>query len=217
MTQRPLPPSASVAEPREGDRLFAPSAARNAGPIAELLADVAPTRGRALEIASGTGQHVVTFAARLPGLTWQPTEPDAARRASIDAHARDAGRANILAARPLDACTPGWAAAHGGQHLIVLCNLLHLVPMDEALALLDEVPLALAPGGRFVVYGPFRRAGRLTSDGDARFDAELRAADPRIGYKEIDAVRDRLAASGLTLVEIREMPANNLALVAKRP
>ena len=81
MTKPPI--RHSQADPGLGARLVAPSAARNLDPLCALLEQFAPSRGRALEIASGTGQHVAGFAARLPGLHWQPSDPDAARRASM--------------------------------------------------------------------------------------------------------------------------------------
>lgn len=207
----------SLALPAEGDKLFAPSAERNTGPLCDLLDQVAPSEGRALEIASGTGQHVVAFAARLPGLTWQPTEPDAARRASIAAYVTESGLANIAPPIALDATAPGWGAAHAGQALIFLANLLHLIPMPRAETLIAEAARALAPKGRLVIYGPFMRAGELTSEGDRRFHAALAAEDPSIGYKDDFDVMDLMQGSGLDMVQVIEMPANNLALVAEKP
>lgn len=110
-----LPPTASVANPAGGEKLSAPSALRNRDAIAALLAEVAPapslssvqSSGQALELASGTGEHVIRFAAALPDLMWHPTDPAADRRASIDAHVAQAGLGNIAPARDLDACTPG--------------------------------------------------------------------------------------------------------------
>lgn len=217
MTKRDLPAElASVTEPDGDARLSAPSAERNAGPLTDLLRDHVPTEGRALEMASGTGQHVLAFARAFPGITWQPTEIAPERRASIDAWTATETLPNILPARALDAAKPGWAADHGGQDLIVLVNLLHLISTPEAQAIIAETGKALAPGGRFVLYGPFLRNGETTSDGDARFHASLRAADPEVGYKDDFDIVDWLHAAGLTLVEVVEMPANNLAFVSER-
>lgn len=212
-----LPDSASVAHPAADGRMFAPSAARNAADIAAVVADHAPRRGTALEIASGTGEHAVVFARAVPELEWQPSDIDAARRASIDAHAAAAGVPNLRAAIPLDATAPGWGAAHAGQNLIVLVNLLHLISTAEAKTLIAEVAHALAPGGRCVLYGPFLRDGETTSDGDRTFHAALRAQDPEIGYKDDWDVIDWLHGSWLELVQVIEMPANNLCFVARRP
>ncbi|KUJ76201.1 methyltransferase [Ruegeria marisrubri] len=215
MSKRKLPPTASVAEPAEGARLFAPSAARNTGPLCDLLEQVAPAGGKALELASGTGQHVAAFAQRLPGLEWQPTEIDAERRASIDDYAK--GLSNVAPALALDATERGWADRHGGQDLVVLINLLHLISLPEAETIIAEAARALAPGGRFVLYGPFMRAGELTSEGDAGFHATLTAQDPEIGYKDDFDTIDMMQDAGLELVEVVEMPANNLALIAEKP
>ena len=212
-----LPDTASVAHPSEDGRMFAPSAARNAADIATLVADHAPASGRALEIASGTGEHAVTFARAMPGLDWQPTDIDSARRASVDAHAAVAGLPNLRPAIPLDATTPGWGARHAGQDLIVLVNLLHLISEAEAKTLIAEVTQALAPGGHFILYGPFLRDGETTSEGDTAFHGSLRAQDPDIGYKDDWDVIDWLHTNWLELIQVVEMPANNLAFVARRP
>ncbi len=197
-------------------RLSAPSALRNRDLIAAELVRLAPEQGRALELASGTGEHVVRFAAALPGLTWQPTEPDAARRASIAAWTQEAGLPNVRPPLPLDAVRAGWAAEHGPADLVVLVNLLHLISTPEAETLLTEVALALAPGGIFTLYGPFLRDGEATSEGDAAFHASLRAQDPAIGYKDVIWTCATLVGAGLAHVETVAMPANNLLLVFER-
>lgn len=156
---RELPKTASIAHAGEGAKLVAPSAGRNAGDICTMLSQFAPKSGNALEIASGTGQHSIAFAEKFPNLNWQPTEIDSERRASINAYARDSNLGNIARALPLDACTPGWAAQYSGQSLIIVINLLHLISTLEANTLITEAALALAPAGRFVIYGPFMRGG----------------------------------------------------------
>ncbi|WP_435661609.1 DUF938 domain-containing protein [Leisingera caerulea] len=216
MPVRSVPGASSVAAPEDG-KLFAPAAARNCDVLCDLLAEVAPATGRALELASGTGQHAVAYAARLPGLAWQPSEVEEVRLDSIRAYAGESGLRNILPPVQLDATTPGWGAAHPGQDLIVLVNLLHLISEDEARALIREAAAALAPGGRFVLYGPFLRGGELTSDGDRAFHAALCAHDPEIGYKDDFDVIDWLHGAGLELLHAVEMPANNLALIAENP
>ena len=216
MPIRSVPGTASVAVPK-GGKLFAPSAANNAAPLCDLLEQVAPKQGYALEIASGTGQHVVGYANRLPGLTWQPTEVAPERRASIDAYANEAGLGNILTARELDATSPGWGSKLGRQQdLIMLSNLLHLISEDEARTLITEAASALAPDGQLVIYGPFMRDATLTSKGDTAFHASLAANDPETGYKDDVETINWLQSAGLDLVKSVEMPANNLALVSKK-
>ncbi len=212
-----LPDTASVAQAREGGKLCAPSALRNIGPICDLVGEHAPDGGTALEIASGTGQHIAALAKRFPALTWQPTDIDAARLASIDAWVGDAGLCNVAPAMALDACAPGWAAAQGGNALILCVNLLHLISESETLVLITEAARALAPGGLLILYGPFLRDGETTSDGDAKFHASLIKQDPEIGYKDDFDVIEWLHAAWLELVQVVEMPANNLSFVARKP
>ena len=198
--------------PAEGGLLHAPSAARNLAPILDVLLPALPHAGRVLELASGTGQHVAAMAAHRADLTFQPTEPDADRRAAIDARCRTLE--NVGPARALDACAPGWGAELAIE-AVVLVNLLHLISDAEVAVLLDEVAQAVAPGGLFALYGPFLRGGQAVSEGDAAFHLSLQAQDPAIGYKEIEVVETVLSALGFA-VDRREMPANNLMLLARK-
>lgn len=215
--RRQLPPSASVAQSAEDGRLFAPAAERNAQAIAAALTRHAPKEGRALEIASGTGQHAVHLATALPGLDWYPSEIDPERRTSIDAYARAAALPNLHAAMALDATAPRWAATSERYDLILVVNLLHLISRAETLVLLSQARVALSPGGLLALYGPFLRGGRTTSEGDARFHASLRASDPEIGYKDADDLRGWLTERRLDIVSVEDMPANNLFFFARAP
>lgn len=212
-----LPDTASIALPGKDGRLHAPSAERNMGYICDLVKDHAPQKGRALEIASGTGQHVARLARALPDLDWQPSDIDAARRVSIDTWAQVGALSNIAGAIELDATSPGWAKAQPDWDLILVINLLHLVSEPEARVLISQAAQALNPEGRIIVYGPFLRDGETTSEGDARFHKSLQAQDLEIGYKSDWDVIDWLHESFLELIEVVEMPANNLAFVATRP
>ncbi len=196
----------SGAEVSADGRRHAPSAERNAGPILAVLRRVIGPGARVLELASGTGQHAAAFAPALRA-DWQPSDVEAGNFASITAWSGGVARPPVR----LDACLPGWGRAEWDAVLAV--NLLHLVPVEGARVLLAEAARALRPGGRLCLYGPFLRGGRATSDGDATFDASLRAQDPRLGYKDLGWVMAALGAEGLG-VEVVPMPANNLMLIA---
>lgn len=210
-----LPTSASVATAVEGAKLSAPSALRNLPVILDLILTHAPAQGRALEIASGTGQHITALAERFPNIDWFPTEISPERIASIDAYAAEAALPNLRPAQMLDAAQVGWSAQHAACNLVYLGNLLHLIPQSAAQTILTEAAQTLAPSGTAIFYGPFMRNGLLTSEGDARFDAQLREADSAIGYKDDQWVQDILTRSGLT-VTVEPMPANNIAFIARR-
>lgn len=215
MSVRPTPASASIAAPIEGVKLHAPSAERNCDDILALIQSIVPLDGDALEIASGTGQHITAFAAATPHIQWHPTDVDAKRLTSIAAYARDLGLANVATPVFLDATQKGWSETATPKNLIFLVNLLHLISTDECCTLISEAAKTLTPDGTLMLYGPFKRSGVLTSDGDARFDADLRTSDPDIGYKDDLDIDTMLRDAGLTRIDVKQMPANNLAFVAR--
>ncbi|HHB80419.1 MAG TPA: DUF938 domain-containing protein [Aliiroseovarius sp.] len=191
-------------------RLSAPSALRNVGPISRALAQIAPQAGVALEIASGTGQHVVAYARAFPNVTWQPTDIAPERLASIDAWVAAEGLGNIRPARGLDASTPDWDA--GRYDLVLMSNLFHLISAQAAGNVIAGAARALNPGGRLFIYGPFREAGAFRSQGDADFHANIIAAQPDCGYKSVEWMQETALARGLNATGRIEMPANNVAL-----
>lgn len=199
-------PDSGAATGADGRR-HAPSAARNAAPILDVLRRVVRPGDRVLEIASGTGQHAAEFAPAL-GADWQPTDVVEAHFASILAWTGGATRPPLR----LDACALGWARP-GDFDVVLVVNLLHLVPEAGAAVLIEEAARTLPPGGRLVIYGPFLRDGVATSPGDAAFDADLRAQDPSIGYKDLAWVLSSMQGAGLR-PGVEPMPANNLAIIA---
>ena len=211
-----LPDTASVAQARENGKLHAPSAARNVDAITDVIRDFIPATGKALEIASGTGEHIVRFAAAFPDVTWQATDVDPDRLTSIAAWRAEANLPNIAAPILLDATTSGWASAHAGQDLIILANLLHLISAAEAATVIAESVKALKPAGVFMIYGPFLRGTEFASDGDRRFHESLSTQDPEIGYKSFEWVQTLHEDAGLTIENPISMPANNLILVARK-
>ncbi len=212
-----VPANVAYALELQDGRLFVDSATRNVAPIAAVIDDFAPDHGVALEIASGTGQHVVEFAGLRDKLIWQPTDANPDRLPSIDLWIDESERKNIRPAKLLDASEPGWSRGMGPYSLIVIVNLLHLVSIAEAQTILSESAKALQHGGVIVIYGPFLRDNRATSEGDWMFDAELQSADPDIGYKDDGAVIDWLNENGLLVEAPISMPANNLCFVATKP
>jgi SAM-dependent methyltransferase len=195
-------------------RLYAPATARNRDPILAVLERSLPARGLVLEVASGTGEHAVHFAARLSALVFQPSDPDAAARASIDRWVAAAGLGNVRPALDLDAAAGGWPVDEADA---VLCiNMIHIAPWRAAAGLVRNAARILPPGGILFLYGPYKRSGRHTAPSNAAFDASLRAADPRWGVRDLEAVAALAAASGFSAPVIEEMPANNLSLVFRR-
>ena len=190
-------------------RLFAPAAMRNREPLLAVLRGLLPRQGLVLEVASGSGEHCAHFAAGLPGLDFQPSDPDSAHRASIDAWC--AGLPNVRPALALDVCAP-WPAV---QAAAVLCiNMIHIAPWAATLGLLRGAATVLPAGAPLILYGPYRRAGIPTAPSNEEFDASLRARDPQWGLRSLEAVAS--AAEGFGAPEVIDMPANNLTVALSR-
>ena len=192
-------------------RLFSAAAERNRDPILAVLQPVLAGCRRVLEVASGTGEHVVHFARAMPDVEFQPTDQDAAARASVESWVAEAGLANVLAALPLDAAAPPWAV---GQVDAVLCiNMVHISPWACTTGLMRGAAWVLPAGGVLFLYGPFRRDGQHTAPSNAVFDESLRSRDPAWGVRDLEAVAEEAGRAGFGPPEVRQMPANNLAVV----
>jgi Protein of unknown function (DUF938) len=195
----------------------APATARNREHILDVLARALPPSGVVLEIASGSGEHAAFFAARMPGLTWQPSDADADARASVEAYRAESGLANLLAPLTIDARSDvaSWGIAHA--EAIVCVNMIHIAPWASCEGLMRGAAHLLGEGGVLYLYGPFKRDGRHTAPSNESFDLGLRARDPSWGVRDLADVTREAAANGLAFVEVVEMPANNLSVVFVRP
>jgi Protein of unknown function (DUF938) len=193
------------------DRRSSPSAARNRDPILAVLRRVLPAEGLVLEIAGGTGEHAVHFAAALRGVEWQPTDPDEVSRRSIAAWRAEAGLPNLRAPLALDVTQTDWPIERADA--IVCINMLHISPLAATMGLMTGAGRLLPAGAPLVVYGPFRQAGVPTAPSNEAFDESLRARNPDWGLRELEAVEAEAAGQGLRLERVFEMPANNLTLV----
>ena len=198
------------------NRLSSASSQRNRGPILEVLSRVLPSAGRALEIASGSGEHAVFFARALPGVSWQPSDLDPDARASIAAWIEYEGLANVSAPREVDVMRAGWATAVGAVDAVYCANMIHISPWECCLGLLDGAGVLLGSGAPLVLYGPYMRGGLHTAPSNAAFDADLRRRDPRWWIRDLDVVAREAGARGFELAEVVQMPANNLAVVFRK-
>jgi SAM-dependent methyltransferase len=167
-----------------------------------------------LEIASGSGEHVVHFAAALPGVKFQPTDPHEPSRASIDAWAAEHGLANVRPALALDVTAPTWPVAEADA--VVCINMIHIAPWAATLGLLRGAALVLRPGGVLFLYGPYRRGGAHTAASNAAFDEDLRARNPAWGIRDLEAVAAAAQAEGFGAPAVVAMPANNFSVIFRR-
>ena len=190
----------------------APSTGKNRDPILAVLREAFADRRRVLEIGSGTGQHAIYFAERLPHLVWQTSDrPDflPGIRAWLD----DAALPNVLPPFVFDVLG-AWPS--GRYDAVYSANTLHIMPWDAVAALFAGLPGILEPGGLLLIYGPFNVDGQFTSDSNAAFDNALREKAPHQGIRDVGAVDALARQAGLALIENRAMPSNNRCLIWRR-
>ena len=200
---------------RDEDRQFAPAAARNREPILRALRSILPASGLVLEVASGTGEHIVHFARALPLLTWQPSDPSQVARRSIAAWIASDCLGNVFPPLDLDAMRDSWPLDHAAA--LVCINMIHISPWAATEGLLEGASRILDEGAPLYLYGPFRQAARPIEPSNAAFDTDLRHRDPRWGVRDLDAVTACAATHGLRLDRVVDMPANNLSVVFRKP
>lgn len=195
-------------------RQFAPSVRRNRDAIGAVLESVLPDRGYLLEIASGSGEHAIAFAARFPALRWQPSDCDEAALASIEAWRSEASLENVEKAIFLDARDAHWPLEHADA--IVAINMIHIAPWAACEGLMSGAGRVLRQGGVLYLYGPYRVNGDHTAPSNARFDDWLKNRDPAFGVRDLEAVDACAKTNGLMMDACVAMPANNFSLVFRR-
>lgn len=194
-------------------RLHYPATARNKEPLLEALRPRLPEAGTVLEIASGSGEHVVAFARALPQLRWQPSDPEPQARDSVAAWVEHEGLTNVDAPVDLDASAWPWPVTDIAAILCV--NMIHIAPWSATEGLMAGAGRLLAPGAALLLYGPYVVDGE-TAPSNRQFDASLRARDERWGVRELREVEAEAGRHGLRLSSTVAMPANNLTVEFRR-
>jgi Protein of unknown function (DUF938) len=204
-------------------RLDAPAFHRNHQAIRAVLQQfIAGKSGDVVEAGSGTGQHVVDLAGHFPGISWWPSDLNERHLKSIDAWRAYSKLANIRPPLLIDLSDPAWCPEMKGGNgprelLAVFCaNVIHIAPWRVAEGLVAGAGRYLGPDGLLFVYGPFKRGGKHTAPSNEAFDASLREGNPEWGVRDVEAVEELAAHVGLSLLDVAEMPANNLTLVFGR-
>jgi hypothetical protein len=214
---KPLPVALEQRALDVDERMFSPSAARNAEPILTVLKGIFPAHGSVLEIGCGTGEHVVCFAAAMPTLTWLPTDPDPASRASTASWIGFSRLSNILAPVDVDASSPVWNVdALAPFDAMLSINMVHIAPWAATTGLFSGAGRLLRGGGLLCLYGPFLHNGTYNAPSNAIFDQSLKASNPAWGLRDIADLERTALAFGLRLGETVAMPANNTLLIFRR-
>lgn len=189
---------------------FSQACENNQAPILDVLRESFARSTQVLELGSGTGQHSVYFAPRLPHLVWQ-TSDLARNHPGITAWHTLHPAANLRGPIALDLSDNRWPA--GTYDAVFTSNTAHIVAWPLVENMFRLVGEHMPAGGVFAIYGPFNYNGQFTSDSNRAFDAMLRERDPASGIRHIEDVLALAARHGLHLVRDHAMPANNRTLV----
>ncbi|HUP67574.1 MAG TPA: DUF938 domain-containing protein [Sphingomicrobium sp.] len=201
-------------EPAAGVLRSAPAALRNRQPIADVLAEWLPAQGLVLELASGTGEHVVYFGEHFPALDWQPSDVDADSIRSVAARVVEAGLPNVRPPLIVDASSAAWPIERADAVLSI--NMVHISPWAAALGLIRGAARVLREGSPLVLYGPWLKDDIPTAPGNLEFDASLKRRDPDWGLRRVEDFCEAAARQSFRLESTRTMPANNLMMLLRR-
>lgn len=194
-------------------RPFNPAAERNKAPILAVIERYLLRARKVLEIGAGSGQHALFLAAQLPHLRWQPSEQPS-QLADLRENLRGAALANLCPAIELDVLAPRWPL--DGFDAVYAANVVQCMTLPALAALFRGVGAQLGADGVFLLYGPFNRDGRFTSEGNQQLDAWARSLDADFGLRDRALLEQLAARHGLYLCEDHAMPANNQLLVWRR-
>ena len=200
------------------DRLYFPATERNRAPLGNALSELLPEQGAVLEIASGSGEHAVTFQRRFPGVLWQASDPDPIHCKSINAWIDyECLSSQMPPALKLDVLDQPWLIPEKitiELKVVVAINLIHIAPWHCCQSLVEQASKYLPMGGRLILYGPYRRNGLHTSLSNEVFDQSLRERNPSWGVRDLEAVETLCTDVGLENMHCIELPANNLVVSA---
>lgn len=193
---------------------FAPATQRNRDAITHVLREWLPPTGHVLEIASGTGEHIVHFAAAFPHLVWQPSDYDPAGVASVAAWMAESGLPNIRPPLQLDGSSDDWPVARADAILCI--NMVHIAPWAATEGLFKGAARLLESGAPLYLYGPYLAADTPTAESNEAFDASLKARNPDWGLRSVEQMDALAERCGFARAALVPMPANNISLFYKR-
>jgi cyclopropane fatty-acyl-phospholipid synthase-like methyltransferase len=182
---------------------------KNQQPILSIIEDLFANCRTILEIGSGTGQHAVFFASKLPHLMWQTSDLPESHE-GIELWLNESGLDNVLPPLALDVTQPDWPM--GEADAVFSANAVHIMRWDAVKAMISGVGKLLSVDGLLVLYGPFNYNNSYSSESNASFDVWLKERNPESGIRNFEDLESLAHAAGMYLQHDHEMPANNRIL-----
>ena len=198
-------------------RLNFPATTRNRESIAAVLSNYISPNSLLLEIASGSGEHGVFFQKKFPSITWQTSDPELVHRKSINSWIMHEGLYSKMP-EPLDLDVEmrPWSITNRLVALIkgIVCiNMIHISPWSCTRSLFEESKKYLDQCNFLMLYGPFLRKEKQTSESNLNFDQSLKIQNPLWGLRNLEDVNVIASENGFNLDNVIDMPANNLSVI----
>ena len=184
------------------------SCQKNRDPIVKELARIFKKTSKVLEIGSGTGQHAVWFAPRLPWLDWQPSDLEN-HQDDINKWLRSYPAPNLRKPIVLDV---GSVWPKTCYDAIFSANTSHILSWENVEYMITGAASMLPKNGIFCLYGPFKIRDMDMAPGNAAFDKKLKVSSPKRGLRHVEMIDKIATSSGLQMTENVSMPENNRIL-----
>uniref|UniRef100_A0A0K0ERM9 Methyltransferase domain-containing protein n=1 Tax=Strongyloides stercoralis TaxID=6248 RepID=A0A0K0ERM9_STRER len=210
------------------------AASRNCKPIVDILKNYISSEDsfKVLEIASGTGQHILSFAKNFPNSTFQPSEISHRHLHSIVAYLDMLRNAHsMISKKEINIRVPlyidvtksptKWAMPkdYGPNNIDIMIsiNLLHICSQDAVIGLFRAAGAFLKQNtGKLFTYGPYSIDGIITPQSNIEFNLNLKEKNPEWGLRDIRDLNEIAQKFGLKLINTHSMPANNYILVFEK-
>ena len=184
----------------------------------DFITEIIKTHGRnaksGLEIASGSGQHIISFAQEMPQIKWTPSEIKDDALASISEYITDSGLTNISPPKRVDCLERSWELDR--YDIIANINMIHISPYNACEGLMMLAGKYLNPGGVLCLYGPFFKKNEATAPSNLKFNDWLKNQDNSWGVRNLEDVIETANSHGMAFERELPMPANNLTIIFRK-
>ena len=192
---------------------YAESCVQNQAEICSVLQSLLCESKHVLEIGSGTGQHAVYFADRMPNLIWQSSD-FAEYHQGIQLWLDEAGLENTPTPIDLNVSARPWPKLN--IDAIFSANAVHIMSWVHVVDYFKFGSELLEKDGLLILYGPFNYNGKFTSESNRNFDHWLKSRDPKSGVRDFSNLNKLAEKNSLLIIDDIEMAANNRILCWKK-
>ena len=196
------------------ERPEAPPTQRNKWPILDILSKELIENANILEIGSGTGQHAIFFAEKLPLITWFTSDLEG-NHAGIRLWLEAYHGSNVRLPINLEMGVNDHSFNKKFDH-IFSSNTSHIMSYEAVKRMFSMTGRLLPLGGKFYLYGPFNINDQFTSKSNQEFDSMLKNQDSLMGLRDIGKLDILAKKVGMSKYDFHEMPSNNYLSVWRK-